>query len=208
VHRLLKQGTKAARRGLFFVEERTPMDLLQDVGDKLEDTLNAEGRDPGHVTLGVVVCIGVVAVSALLAARAEPSEFQRSVARHSEADNDKLSQVWPTLFSLTTLAALRIWNAEHSPARTRALSLWGLSQVFHGIWMTLSPRQRILKIGGGVATAALTAAYAQQARRVDVKAGGMVAPMAGMAIANLFTGELWRQTKPDRAQVAGRTARR
>ena len=184
------------------------MDLLDEVGDKLEDTLNAEGRHPAHVTLGIVVCIGVVAATALLASRAEPGEFQRSVEKHSDAERGVLSQIWPTLFSLTTLAAVRIWNAPHSPARTRALALWGLGQVFHGAWLMISPRRRALQVAGGVTTAALTAAYAQQARRVDLKAGGMVAPMAGMAIANLFTGELWRQTKPDRVAVAGRTARR
>lgn len=184
------------------------MDLLSEAGDKLEDTLNAEGRSPVHVGVGVLVCVGVVAVTALLAARQEPGGFERSVERHTEADRGALSAVWPTLFSITTLAALRIWNAEHSPARTRALTLWGLSQVFNAVWMAFSPRRRELKAAGAIATAGLTAAYAQAARRVDVKSGGMVAPMAGMAIANLFTGELWRQSTPTRAAVAGRTTRR
>jgi hypothetical protein len=83
-----------------------------------------------------------------------------------------------------------------------------MSQVFHAVWLMVSPKQRALQIAGGVTTAGLTAAYAQQARRVDLKSGSMVAPMAGMAIANLFTGELWRQSKPGRAEVAGRTSRR
>jgi hypothetical protein len=77
------------------------MDLLDEVGDKLEDTLNAEGRHPAHVTLGIVVCIGVVAATAILASRAEPGEFQRSVEKHSDTERGVLSQVWPTLFSLT-----------------------------------------------------------------------------------------------------------
>jgi bacterioferritin len=127
---------------------RTRMDLLDEVGDKLEDTLNAEGRHPAHVTLGIVVCIGVVAATALLASRAEPGEFQRSVEKHSDAERGVLSQIWPTLFSLTTLAAVRIWNAPHSPARTRALALWGLGQVFHGAWLMISPRRRALQVAG------------------------------------------------------------
>ena len=176
------------------------MDLLDDAQDKLGDAINAEGRDPGHIAVGVLLCFGAVALSAYLAHHSEPGEFQKSVERHSDTKRNSLSGVWPAVFSVTTLAALRIWNAPHSPARTRALGLWGVSQMLNAIWMSISPERRELQAAGAVATAAVTAAYAQAARRVDVKAGGMVAPMVGMAVTNLMTGELWRHTKPSAAQ--------
>lgn len=174
------------------------MDLLDDAQDKLEDALNAEGRPPSHIALGVLLCFGAVGVSALLAHRAPPGEFQRSVEKHTEAKHNSLSGVWPAVFSVTTLAALRIWNAPHSTHRTRALGLWGASQVLNAVWVSLSPDRRWLQAAGAGATAIATAAYAMAARRVDVKAGSMVAPMVGMTVTNLLTGELWRHSKPQR----------
>lgn len=172
------------------------MKLLDKAQDRLEDTLNAEGRSAGHVAFGAAICIGAVALSALLAHRSEPGDFQRGVERHTDADAKGLSQVWPALFSITTLAALRIWNAPASPERTRALTLWGASQVLNGAWTAASSRHRLLQLLGGLATAVLTAAYAREARHVDPKSGAMATPMAGMAIGNLVTGEVWRRGAP------------
>lgn len=172
------------------------MKLLDKAQDRLEDTLNAQGRSPGHVALGAAICFGAVALSAYLAHRSEPGDFQRGVERHTEAGGSGLSQVWPALFSITTLAALRIWNAPSSPERTRALTLWGASQVLNGAWTAASSRHRMLQVLGGLATALLTAAYAREARHVDAKAGTFATPAAGLAIGNLVTGEVWRRGAP------------
>lgn len=172
------------------------MDLLDEAQDQIEDTLNVSGRSAGHVALGVLVCLGAVAASALIAHRSEPTEFQRSMEKEAGAGKNRFGAIWPALFSITTLAALRVWNAPSSPARTRALTLWGASQVLNGAWMAASPKNRGLQTLGGLATALLTAAYAHQAREVDEKAGGMATPAAGMALGNLITGEVWRQSKP------------
>lgn len=177
------------------------MTLLDDAQDQLEDALNADGRPLAHVALGVLICVGAVAASALIAHRAEPSEFQRSMAKEAGTEKNRFAHVWPAMFSITTLAALRVWNAPSSPARTRALTLWGASQALNGAWMAASPKNRLLQTLGGVATAALTAAYAREARRVDEKAGGMATPAAGMALGNLLTGEVWRHGRPHGATV-------
>ncbi len=173
------------------------MNLLDKAQDKLTDTLNPGHRSAGHVALGAAVCIGAVAVTAFLAHRAEPGEFQRHLEKEG-GDRNSLSAVWPALFSITTLAALRLWNTPSSPERTRALTLWGASQALNAAWTAISPRMRALELVGGLATAALTAAYAREARLVDAKAGGMAAPAAGMAIGNLVTGEVWRRSSPPR----------
>ena len=172
------------------------MNLLSRAGDRLVETVNPGGRSAPHVAAGVLVCLGVVAASALLARRSEPGAYQRHLEREAGGDRGALSAVWPALFSITTLAALRLWNAPSSPERTRALTLWGASQALNAAWMVVSPRLRLLELAGGLATAALTAAYAREARRADARAGGMAAPAAGLAIGNLVTGEVWRRSAP------------
>jgi translocator protein len=169
------------------------MTLLDDAQDHIEETLNAEGRSAAHVALGVLICLGAVAASALIAHRSEPDEFQRAMEKEAGAGKNRFAHVWPALFSITTLAALRVWNAPGSPSRTRALTLWGASQALNGAWMAASPQNRLLQTMGGLATALLTAAYAREARKVDQKAGGMATPAAGMALGNLLTGEVWRR---------------
>lgn len=172
------------------------MTLLDDAQDQIENTLNSEGRSPTHIALGVLICAGAVVASALISHHAEPTEFQRSMEKEAGARKNRFSAVWPALFSITTLAALRIWNAPSSASRTRALTLWGASQVLNGAWMAASPKDRTIQTLGGLATAVLTAAYAHEARKVDEKAGGMATPAAGMALGNLLTGEVWRSSKP------------
>lgn len=172
------------------------MDLLDEAQEQIEETLNLGDRSAAHVALGVLICVGAVAASALIAHRSEPTEFQRSMEKEAGAGKNRFSAVWPALFSITTLAALRVWNAPASNARTRALTLWGASQVLNGAWMTVSPKNRAMQTLGGLATAVLTAAYAHEARKVDEKAGGMATPAAGMALGNLLTGEVWSRGTP------------
>jgi tryptophan-rich sensory protein len=84
--------------------------------------------------------------------------------------------VWPALFSVTSLAALRVWNAPDSPDRNRALGLWAGLQGLSMLWMAWAPRDRTTQIVAAVSTAGLTAAYAHQAAYVDRKAAGLIAP--------------------------------
>src|SRR5690349_7176891 len=96
------------------------MDLAERAQDKLEETLNAQGRSRGHVVAGLLVCLGcVAATAAVAAARPQPVAPGARPSRHTA-----VRAVWPALFSVTTLAALRVWNAPDSAPRTRALSLW------------------------------------------------------------------------------------
>ena len=102
--------------------------------------------------------------------------------------------IWPPLFLALTVSGLRIWTAPRSPARTQALTLWGVVQALNALWMALGPR----KLGGPLATAVTSlgasAAYAWRARKVDAPAAGMVAPYVGwLGFANVLTEELWRK---------------
>lgn len=89
--------------------------------------------------------------------------------------------VWTTLYGLSSLSATRVYRAEPSGDRTRALALWGAQQALNTLWTPLFFGQRR-------ATAALVdlgflwgtlAAYASVARRVDRPAGALVLPYLG-----------------------------
>lgn len=148
------------------------MSLAARVEDKVEEALNAEGRDRQHVLLGVLLCAGAVALTVgIAAARPQPMAPGAKPTRHPA-----MNALWPALFSATSLAALRVWNAPSGPRRTRALALWGGLQALNAVWMIWRPRDKPTQVAAAVSTAALTAVYAHAAAYVDEKAAGMVAP--------------------------------
>lgn len=140
--------------------------------DKVEEALNAEGRSTGHIALGIVVCIGLVAATTAVAAlKPQPIAPGAKPAR-----NPVLRSLWPAVFSATTIAALRIWNAPSSPKRTQALALWGASQALNLALMVWRPQSRNRQLAAAFSTAGLTAAYAHAAAQIDETAANIVAP--------------------------------
>lgn len=181
------------------------MAMLDAAHDKAEDFLNSHGRGPGHVALGAALCLGAAAVTALIAWKRSPihanpeieRQFDRLEKSAMEPPKSAYSVLWPALFSVMTLSALRIWNAPSGPDRTRALSLWGGLQGLNALWMWLSPRQRLLQVGAALSTVAATMLYARAAEKVDEKSARLVAPYAGwVSFANLLTGQLWVRNRP------------
>jgi benzodiazapine receptor len=163
------------------------MELATTAKDKIEDALNAEGRSFRHVATGILVCVSAVALTAILSARQTPQQTDNAPIPLTEQRPSAAKALWPALFSLTTLAALRIWNAPPSPARNRALGLWAGLQGVNAIWMALGPRSKAGGTAAALSTAAMTAAYAQAAARVDAKTAGMVTPPVWANLASLFT---------------------
>jgi tryptophan-rich sensory protein len=173
------------------------------IGEAARDFANARGRSARHIAIGVAITAGAVAVSALIARRDRPGDPELT---YDDSDDEALaphgfkppraafSMIWPPLFMALTLSGLRIWNAPRSPARTQALTLWGVVQALNVTWMALGPR----RLGGHLATAVASlgtaAAYAWRARQVDAPAAGMVAPYVGwIGFANVLSEELWRR---------------
>jgi hypothetical protein len=153
-----------------------------DIDDKIEEALNAEGRSRSHVALGLLICLGCVgATAAIAASRPQPPAPGARVEKKSSP----LRAIWPALFSVTTLAAVRVWNAPSSPQRTRALGLWGGLQGLNVLWMILGPRDKVTRIVAGLSTAGMTALYARAASDVDAKAASLVAPAIGGSLAAL-----------------------
>lgn len=155
------------------------MTLADQAQDKLNETLNAEGRSLAHVATGAAVCAILIGITATLSVtRAQPP------APGAEPSREPLIRaIWPSLFSVTTLAALRVWNAPASAARTRALAMWSVLQATNLAVTWWRPRGRRGQAVAALATAGLTAGYAHAASYVDEKAAHMTAPtgFAGLA---------------------------
>ena len=178
--------------------------IAQSARDAIDGFANSEGRSTRHLLIGVGLTAGAVIASALIARANAPTRDNPAIRRQYDQlemppmtpPDRALSVIWPPLFMALTISGLRIWNAPASPARTQALTLWGLVQALNAVWMAVGPRH----LGGQLATAAASlgtsAAYAWRARQVDEPAAGMVAPYVGwLGFANLLTEELWRRNR-------------
>ncbi len=166
-------------------------ETLDEALDTASEFLNAQDRNPGHVALGLAVTVGFALGSALLARNViEPRRrSQRQAMRHegpvTERPQGSLGLLLPALFSATTLSALRVWNAPSRKERTTALSLWAVAQMVNAGLIALRPAGRVGQIAAAMTTAGLAAAFAHEARRVDVGSGKLAAPFgATTRIAN------------------------
>jgi tryptophan-rich sensory protein len=146
-----------------------------------------EGRSVQHVLTGLAVTAGAVALSAVLAkvfAPAEDDYVPLSDYAPPEPPLEKprrtlFAMVWPSMFLALTLSGLRIWNAPRSPARTQALTLWGVTQALNAAWMALGPARLGGQAATGIASLGTALAYAWRARRVDPTLAGLAAPYVG-----------------------------
>ena len=159
--------------------------------DSAAEFLNAEDRHPGHVALGLALTVGFALASAALAKgvidprRRSRQEALRGQGAVVERPRGSLSLLLPAVFSATTLSALRVWNAPSRRERTHALSLWAVAQAVNAALIALRPTGRFSQIAAAMTTAGLAAAFAHEARRVDVGAGKLAAPFgATTRIAN------------------------
>lgn len=175
------------------------------VREAVDNLANSQGRSVKHLLVGLSLTAGAVLGSAVIARLNAPTPDNPKV----KARYDRLAQpalqpppkafamIWPPLFLALTVSGLRIWNAPKSPARTQALTLWGVVQALNALWMALGPS----RLGGQLATAVTTlgtaAAYAWRARKVDPPSANLVAPYVGwIGFANVLTEELWRKNTP------------
>lgn len=155
------------------------MNLIAAAQDRITDSLNAEGRSLRHVATGAVVCAALIGlVAAVSIARPQPAAPGDESSRHP-----LMRAIWPSLFSMTTLAALRVWNAPDSANRARALGFWGVLQASNLVMTFWRPQRRAGRVAAATTTALLTAAYAHAAASVDEKAASIAAPagFAGLA---------------------------
>ena len=157
-------------------------DILDDARDAAGDFLNANERDIGHVILGVAVTVGFALGAALLARttiRPRPMQLADDDAPITERPRGPLSLILPAVFSVTTLSAVRVWNAPARPERTTAMGLWAAAQALNAVWIALRPTSRGLQIAAAMSSAGLAAAFAHEARKLDEGAGKLASPTGG-----------------------------
>ena len=111
-------------------------DILHEARDAAGDFLNANERDVGHVVLGVALTIGFALGATLLARttiRPRPMHLADDDAPITERPRGPLSLILPAVFSVTTLSAVRVWNAPARPERTTAMGLWAAAQALNAV---------------------------------------------------------------------------
>lgn len=175
-------------------------DFVDDARDAASDFLNAGNRDTGHVVLGVALTVGF-ALGAMLLAKStitpRPARLSADDAPITERPRGPLSLVLPAVFSATTLSAVRVWNAPPARERTAAMGLWAAAQAVNAVWIAMRPASRTLQILAAMSSAALAAAFAHEARKLDPPAGKLASPTGtGTTLANLL------QRKADHARAA------
>lgn len=163
-------------------------DALDDARDAATGFLNAEGRHPGHVLIGVAVTVGFALAATVFATRTLSPTHDRPGDGHSpvtERPRGPLSLILPAVFSVTTLSAVRVWNAPRARERTVAMALWAGAQALNAVWIALRPASRGLQIAAAMSSAGMAAAFAHEARKIDARAGQLASPIGGrVRIAN------------------------
>lgn len=178
-------------------ESLGPKSMVRGAVDSLA---NSRGRSARHILIGLGLTAGAVAISALVArlntsaatAYEVYSDYEEPVLVEARPTPKLFAMIWPPLFMALTLSGLRIWNAPRSPARTQALTLWGIVQGLNAVWMALGPKRLGGQLATAVASLGTAGAYVWRARRVDPPAANLVAPYVGwIGFANVLSEGLW-----------------
>ena len=156
-------------------------EAFDDVQDAATSFLNAEGRGAAHVALGVAVTVGFALAATIFASRTIRPRLLDTTgdAPITERPRGPLSLILPAVFSVTTLSAVRVWNAPARPERTTAMGLWAAAQALNAVWIALRPTSRNLQIAAAMSSAGLAAAFAHEARKLDSEAGTLASPTGG-----------------------------
>ncbi len=104
--------------------------------------------------------------------------------------------VWTGLYALMSVSAMRVWKAPSSPARTRALALWGIQLAANAAWSPLffGAHKPKLALADMAVMVASVVAYTNEARKVDKSAAWMMAPyLAWLGFAGLLNEEVVRR---------------
>ncbi len=150
--------------------------------------LSAAGRRPVRqdILTGLAITAAAVAGAAVLARWASPpepipetySDYEDPTAAPPPAPPRQtlFAMLWPPLFLGLTVSGLRIWGGPRGPARTHALTLWGLAQALNTVWMAFGPRRLGGQVAMKVASLGTAGADVVRARLVEpvLRAGAVI----------------------------------
>lgn len=166
--------------------------------EAFEAELAHESHPATQIALGALLAGGAILAALAMGRRHEAVlddemyavEFAEMHEPVAHQPKPLTSLILPPLFIAMTLSGLRTWNAPASPARTRALTLWSLTQGFNALWLGLGAKRLGGQATAATASLAASTAYAIEARKV----GGGTAPDLGwLGVANALTAQLWRR---------------
>lgn len=110
---------------------------------------------------------------------------------------------WTTLYGLIAYSGWRVWQQPDSPARTRALALWGTQLAFNAAWTPIffTARRPKAALVDSVGLFSSVVAYRQAAKRVDPTSGRLMAPyVAWTGFATVLNAEIVRRN-PDEGRA-------
>jgi translocator protein len=95
--------------------------------------------------------------------------------------NSVFGPVWAVLYATVAYAGWKVWSAEPSPERTRALALWGTQLGLNALWPPLffGARKPGLALVDMAALDAAAIAFTAAAREVEPTAAKVFAPYLG-----------------------------
>lgn len=157
-------------------------DLIDTARDKAGELINADGRSMGHVLTGALLTAGFALAITILAKEAAPRQTTRGLARKVTNEVKAGNLLLPAVFSANTLSALRVWNAPARRGKTTTMGLWALAQTANAWWLAARPVNKWSQIGAAMASAGLAAAFAYEARKLNVKAESNPAAQANTIV--------------------------
>lgn len=153
-------------------------------------------RAGGAILLSLATATAA-ALGSLGTNRSVRSNWYRSLRKPSfQPPSGAFGPVWTALYVLMTASAYRVWRAPPSPARTRALALWGTQLALNAAWSWLffGARKPAASLAELIALFATITSYANEARKVDPIAAWLIAPYLGWtAFAGLINEEIVRR---------------
>jgi tryptophan-rich sensory protein len=153
---------------------------------------------------GAAVFGGAVAAAAILGGFFNPGrggtrEWYRGLEKPPFHPPDAVfAPVWTTLYAMIAISGYRVWTADASRDRTRALALWIAQLTLNAAWSPLffGAKKPALALGDIVLMLAAVGAYTAAARKVDDAAVALMSPyLAWVAFATLLNGEIVRRNR-------------
>jgi translocator protein len=154
------------------------------------------------------------AAAAWYGSRYRPND-RRTREWYSQLDKPRLNPpdavfpvVWTSLYTLMAISAYRVWQAEPSPERTRALRLWAVQLAANARWPKLffGKHRPDLALSNILGLESTILAYISTAGKVDRAASATFIPYAAwVAFAAYLNAEIAHRN-PDASTLLPRAA--
>ena len=160
-----------------------------------------KARTGGAIALSAATA-GAAVLGSLATRKSVRSAWYRFLRKPSfQPPRKAFGPVWTALYALMAASAYRVWRAPSSPARTRALALWGTQLALNAgwSWIFFGARKPAASLVELTAMFGTIAAYANEARKVDPLAAWLIAPYLGWTgFAGLLNEEIVRLNAEER----------